>query len=117
MNAATRSPRTFSQVIVVGRLGARLERRVLPSGTVLTVFTLVVDRPPAARAGSARIDAIACHTHRQVVVRRLATFAPGDVVEAEGVLRRRFWRVGPGLGSATEVEVSRIRRARASMRP
>ena len=30
-------------------------------------------------------------------------------VEAEGVLRRRFWKAGGGLGSAMEVDVRRVR--------
>ena len=43
----------------------------------------------------------------QRVVSRLV---PGDVVEVEGSLRRRFWRVGAGAASRSEVEVTRVRR-------
>ena len=104
---------TSASVLLVGRLGARVETRDLPSGDAITVFTIVVDRP-RGRPGSAstvKIDAIACQTTRADVIRRLGRLAPGDLVHAEGTLRRRFWRSGSGLGSAMEVEVSRLRAA------
>jgi single-strand DNA-binding protein len=105
------------QVVLLGRLGSRVEQRILPSGDELTTFTVVVDRPPArGQASRQRIDSIACHTTRAAVVRRLQALAPGDEVRAEGSLRRRFWRAGAGLASATEVEVSAIVRPRAGVR-
>lgn len=109
----TSSTPTSASVHLVGRLGARVETRDLPSGDTITVFTIVVDRP-RGRPGSAsavRIDAIACQSARADVVRRLDRLAPGDLVQAEGTLRRRFWRSPAGLGSAMEVEVSRLRTA------
>ena len=35
----------FSEVTVVGRMGARVDVRELPSGDQVTIFTVVVDRP------------------------------------------------------------------------
>jgi len=32
------------------------------------------------------------------------------VLEVEGALRRRFWRMGAGAASRSEVEVLRVRR-------
>lgn len=98
-----------ASVVLVGRLGTRIDERVLPSGDVITVFTIVVDRPRAA-AGKVRVDSIPCQSGRAGVVRRLASIEPGEWVRAEGVLRRRFWRAGAGLGSAMEVDVSRLQR-------
>jgi single-strand DNA-binding protein len=100
-----------ADVVLVGRLGSRIDERQLPSGDTLTAFTVVVDRPKNARApGSAvTVDAIPCQAFRAAVVRRLATLEPGQWVEAQGRLRRRFWRAPGGLGSAMEVEVSRLR--------
>lgn len=84
--------------------------RELPSGDVVTVFTIVVDRPRASRAAvsTVKVDAIACQAFRAGVVNGLARLEPGQWVRAEGTLRRRFWRSGAGLGSAMEVEVSRL---------
>ena len=105
---------SFSEATIVGRLGARVEQRVLPSGDTVTTFTVVVDRPARDR-GSGRgtqVDAIACQTFRAPVARRLDSLAEGDWVRAEGPLRRRFWRAGAALGSAMEVDVRRLERIR-----
>jgi single-strand DNA-binding protein len=113
MTSATE--RSSAHVEIVGRLGSRVEERTLPSGDTLTVFTIVVDRAAAPRgrstgstASAVKVDAIACQAFRASVVRRLASLEPGQWVVAEGTLRRRFWRSGAGLGSAMEVEVSRL---------
>ena len=104
-----------AQVVLVGRMGARLEERELPSGDVVTTFTIVVDRPVPRSAHAAgtgpRVDAIACQAFRAATARKAASLEPGTWVRAEGALRRRFWRSPAGLGSAMEVEVSRIQRA------
>lgn len=104
------APCSSADVVVVGRLGSRVEVRELPSGDTVTVFTVVVDRAgTAGRAASVvKVDAIACQAFRAGVVNRLARLEPGQWVRAEGALRRRFWRSGAGLGSAMEVEVSRL---------
>lgn len=106
---------SFADVVLQGRLGSRVEQRELPSGDLVTTFTVVVDRPRGPRRGagrtsSARVDAIACQAFRADVVRRLGALEPGQAVRVEGSLRRRFWRTAGGLGSAMEVEVSRLRR-------
>lgn len=105
---------SFSEARIVGRLGARVEQRVLPSGDTVTTFTVVVDRPLRDRAagGGTNVDAIACRTFRAPVARRLESLAVGDWVRAEGPLRRRFWRTGAALGSAMEVDVRRLERIR-----
>lgn len=131
MRAAREEPRTrkgtsvtttdestgsFSGVTIQGRLGARVEQRELPSGDEVTVFTVVVDRPArdVARGGvrSATVDAISCQTFRAVVARKVVGMEAGQWVRVEGTLRRRFWRTSAGLGSAMEVDVLRLDRAR-----
>ena len=110
----THSRHIDAQVVLVGRMGARLEERELPSGDVVTTFTIVVDRPAGRSSMTSgagpRVDAIACQAFRAATARRAASLEPGTWVRAEGVLRRRFWRSPVGLGSAMEVEVSRIQR-------
>lgn len=102
---------SHATVVIVGRLGSRVDTRELPSGDTVTVFTIVVDRPRSRGASSAAtVDAIACQSFRADVTRRLDRLDAGDWVTAEGALRRRFWRTPGGLGSAMEVEVSRLRR-------
>jgi hypothetical protein len=43
------------------------------------------------------------------VVSRISRSDAGSTIEVIGALRRRFWRAGSALGSATEVDVSRVR--------
>jgi single-strand DNA-binding protein len=117
MNVNSESPaESFSEVIVLGRLGARVAERELPSGDTVTVFTVIVDRSArdraSASASQATVDSIACQTFRAPVSRRVLGMPPGEWVRVEGTLRRRFWRAGAGLGSAMEVEVRRLERVR-----
>lgn len=101
-------PQAENAVRLVGRLARQVEERTLPSGDVLTIFAIIVDRPRGR--GAARVDTIACVTSRRSVATAAGQWPTGQWVEAEGALRRRFWRSGSGLGSATEVEVHRLRR-------
>lgn len=94
-------------------MGNTTEQRQLPSGDVLAVFSVVVDRPVRERWGRTKVDTIACQAMRPVVIARLALLDPGQWVEVQGVLRRRFWRAGSGLASSMEVEVRKLVRIKA----
>lgn len=97
-----------NEVRLIGRLGNAVESRELPSGTVLTSFSVIVDRPPREVHGRTKVDTIACQTTRASIATRLGRVEAGDTVEVVGALRRRFWKGGVGLASATEVDVSRL---------
>ncbi len=116
MTTAEDATGPFSAVTIQGRLGTRVDRRELPSGDEVTVFTVVVDRlgRDIAKTGArpATVDAISCQTFRAPVARRLAALEAGQWIRVEGTLRRRFWRSGTGLGSAMEVDVVRLERLR-----
>lgn len=107
------TPTSASEVTLIGRLGSRTDERELPSGVVLTTFSIVIDRPLKERHGRTSVDTIACVATQASVSGRAAAWDPGTWVTAEGVLRRRFWRAGQGLGSAMEVEVRRLRKVAA----
>ena len=105
-----------SQVALVGRLGAQVRSKELPSGDVITSFTVIVDRPVRERTGgqnAATVDAISCTTTRARARAFVERLEPGTVVSVDGTLRRRFWRggVGGGVGSTMEVVVRTIRKA------
>ncbi len=98
-----------NEVHLVGRLGGTVEERELPSGTMITNFSVIVDRPAKEIYGRTKVDTIACQTTRSAVVSRISKSEAGATIEVIGALRRRFWRAGSALASATEVDVTRVR--------
>jgi single-strand DNA-binding protein len=98
-----------NDVVLRGRLSAPAELRTLPSGDTLVSFRIVVRRPgPRVRGQSA--DVLGCITYDRGLQRRVAAWQPGDVVEVEGALQRRFWRTGSGTASVCEVNCRRGRK-------
>ena len=98
-----------NDVVLRGRMSAPAELRTLPSGDILVSFRLVVRRPePRARGQS--VDVLSCITYDRALQRRVAAWQPGDVVEVEGALQRRFWRTGNGTASVCEVNCRKGRK-------
>ncbi|MDO9485400.1 MAG: single-stranded DNA-binding protein [Actinomycetota bacterium] len=104
----------INEVHLVGRLGQQVTTKALPSGDEITSFTVIVARSGRLREGSARVDSLACQSTRTQIQSKVQAWAPGTWVEVHGSLRRRFWRGGAGLGSATEIEVRTLTRVRES---
>lgn len=110
-----------NEVRLRGRLAATAPPRELPSGDVVVTFRLVVDRPAPgpAHGSSVRVDTLDCAAFRADVRRRLERWEPGDVLEVQGSLRRRFFRAAGAPASRYEVEVrtaSRVARSPAAPR-
>jgi single-strand DNA-binding protein len=98
----------MNQVELVGRLGARVDDRELPSGDVITTFNVTVDRMRSVtldRGSSVTVDVIACVANGRRMAARAHRLEPGTPIRVRGVLRRRFWRGAGGLKSSTEVHV------------
>lgn len=98
----------MNQVELVGRLGARVGDRTLPSGDVITTFSVTVDRARMValdRGSSVTVDVIACVANGRRIAARAHRLEPGTPIRVRGVLRRRFWRGPGGLQSSTEVHV------------
>lgn len=101
-----------NEVKLVGRLGSTVAERELPSGDFVTSFTIVVDRPPRDRRGSATVDSISCQTFSGPIGARVMSWEPGSLVTVVGVLRRRFWRSAGGTHSVIEVQAVSVRKTR-----
>lgn len=103
-----------NEVRLVGRLGASPEQRTLPSGDEIVTFRLVVDRLPRRTASDGRrepaVDTLDCSASTAAVRRRLLGWQPGDVIQVDGALRRRFWRAASRVLSRSEVQVRSARR-------
>jgi single-strand DNA-binding protein len=105
-----------NEVLLVGRLSAAPEARVLPSGDEIITWRLVVARDEVAD-GRAGQDTLDCSAWSARARRAASAWEAGDIVEVEGSLRRRFWKTPASLASRCEIEVSRVRRvAKAAAR-
>ena len=100
-----------NSVRLVGRISQRPEERELPSGDTVCTFRVIVPRP-GGHASRQTVDALECAAWTARARRTAATWAPDDVVEVTGALRRRFFRTGGGPASRVEVEVSSVRTVR-----
>ena len=91
-----------NDVALVGRLSDRPQVKTLPSGDLIMVWRLIVDRPAAERRTARKaVDTINCVAFDSRLFGPADEWRPGDVLELHGSLRRRFW---PG-GSRCEVVV------------
>lgn len=111
-------PGPANVVYLRGRLAADPVEKVLPSGDVLLSFRLTVDRPATRHATTSkvRVDSLECVVVRAGLRRAVARAAPGDELEVEGSLQRRFWRGPAGATSRYAVAVDAVRRTKAPVR-
>lgn len=101
---------TLNHVHLIGRFGAQVQERTLPSGDALVAFHLVLDRE-RPKTGT-KVDAVPCHVTGSALMRRVLACEPGELLELEGALRRRFWRTPSGIGSAVEVHATTLKRVK-----
>ena len=98
-----------NEVTLVGRMSQPAEQQVLPSGSELWKFRVIVGRPPSA-ASRVTVDALDCVVWTKRPARSVAKWQTGDLVEVLGSLRRRFFApAGGGRVSRCEVEVASAR--------
>src|SRR3954447_7916884 len=98
-----------NEVTLVGRMSRPAEEQMLPSGSELWKFRVIVGRPPSA-ASRVTVDALDCVVWTKRPARSVAGWRAGDLVEVKGSLRRRFFTpAGGGRVSRCEVEVSSAR--------
>jgi single-strand DNA-binding protein len=93
-------------VFLRGRLAAEPTWRELPSGDLLAVFRLTVNRPAGERT---RVDSIECASTTARVHKSLGRAAPGAELEVTGSLRRRFFRTPNGAASRYAVDVDAVK--------
>jgi single-strand DNA-binding protein len=102
--------RSVNEVRLRGRVSRSPAEVTLPSGDKLWTFRLIVDRPASRRSRrGAAVDALECSAWTVRAQRAVSRWMPGDVVEVEGAVRRRFFRVAGGASSRVEIEVTAAR--------
>ena len=104
-----------NQVTLCGRVAAEAQERELPSGDNIVTGRVIVDRDDSALRHSAqRVDTIDCVGWISRVQRSMRSWRPGDQVEVQGSIRRRFFRTPGGPASRVEVEVRSSRKLRSA---
>lgn len=101
------TPPGLNAVALRGRVsGAPIERE-LPSGDVIFTFRLVVgrDQSPMTKRSKQSSDWVDCVAWGGRVKRSVMGWRVGDIVEVEGALRRRFYRLEARTSTRVEVEV------------
>jgi single-strand DNA-binding protein len=97
-----------NEITLVGRLAAEASERMMPSGSTLCSFRLVIRRDNPGQGPP--VDTLDCAVWSRSVRRIALLWSAGDLVEVRGALRRRFWRSPGGVVSRCEVEVGYARR-------
>lgn len=100
-----------NQVVLQGRLSREPEVRELPSGDAVWTLRIVMRREGSERPG---VDWIDCSVWAGRLLRSVETWRVDDIVELEGSLRRRFFRVAGQPVSRVEVEARAGRLIRRS---
>jgi single-strand DNA-binding protein len=109
VSAQKSRPEELNEVVLVGRMSAPAQNQVLPSGSELWKFRVIVGRPPSP-ASRATVDTLDCVVWQRRAARSVARWQGDDVVEVKGSLRRRFFApAGGGRASRCEVEVTSAR--------
>jgi single-strand DNA-binding protein len=104
-----------NEITLVGRLAAEASERVMPSGSTLCSFRLVIRRNNPGQGPP--VDTLDCAAWSRSVRRVARLWSAGDLVEVRGALRRRFWRGPGGVVSRCEVEVGSARRLACAGQP
>ena len=117
MKEASDAEAVANDVRLVGRLSGEPVVIELPSGDALVTFRISVPRSSpsgASAAGGQRVDSVPCAAWSPRLRRSIVTWRAGDLVEASGAVRCRFFQAGGATRSRVEVEVSSARIIRRS---
>jgi single-stranded DNA-binding protein len=84
-----------NDVLLVGRLSGKPLVKDLPSGDLIVMWRLVVERPSAARRTPRKVvDTLSCVSFDERLRDAAEQWRHGDLLEVRGALRRNFWRTG-----------------------
>jgi single-strand DNA-binding protein len=103
-----RSSDYHNQVALVGRLSGEPKEKVLPSGSKVVEFRLVVERDKGFSGSKQLVDTIDIAIWSALGRRSALKLDENDWISVNGAIRRRFWQSPTGLASRWQVEASEI---------
>jgi single-strand DNA-binding protein len=101
------APPGQNSVALRGRVSSAPLERELPSGDTILTFRMVLvrDKSPMTTRSKQSSDWVDCVAWGGRARRSVATWRVDDIVEIEGALRRRFFRMDGRTSTRVEVEV------------
>lgn len=104
-----RSSDYINEVALVGRLSGEPKEKVLPSGSKVVEFRLVVERDKNQSGSSQLVDTIDIATWSAMGRKSALKLDENAWISVNGAIRRRFWQSPTGLASRWQVEASEIK--------
>jgi single-strand DNA-binding protein len=99
----------LNQVALVGRLSGEAKEKVLPSGSKVVEFRLVIEREKDRSGSKQLVDTIDIATWSAAGRKSALKLDENAWISVNGAIRRRFWQSPTGLASRWQVEASEIK--------
>ena len=99
----------LNQVALVGRLSGEAKEKVLPSGSKVVEFRLIIEREKDRSGSKQLVDTIDIATWSAAGRKSALKLDENAWISVNGAIRRRFWQSTTGLASRWQVEASEIK--------
>jgi len=99
----------LNQVALVGRLSGEAKEKVLPSGSKVVEFRLIIEREKDRSGSKQLVDTIDIATWSAIGRKTALKLDENAWISVNGAIRRRFWQFPTGLASRWQVEASEIK--------
>jgi single-stranded DNA-binding protein len=99
----------LNQVALVGRLSGEAKEKVLPSGSKVVEFRLIIEREKDRSGSKQLVDTIDIAAWSAAGRKSALKLDENAWISVNGAIRRRFWQSPTGLASRWQVEASEIK--------
>ena len=99
----------LNQVALIGRLSGEAKEKVLPSGSKVVEFRLIIEREKDRSGSKQLVDTIDIATWSAAGRKSALKLDENAWISVNGAIRRRFWQSPTGLASRCQVEASEIK--------
>jgi single-strand DNA-binding protein len=99
----------LNKVSLVGRLSGEVKEKILPSGSKVVEFRLIIEREKDLSGSKQLVDTIDIATWSAVGRKSALKLNENAWISVSGAIRRRFWQSPTGLASRWQVEASEIK--------
>ena len=99
----------LNQVALIGRLSGEAKEKVLPSGSKVVEFRLIIEREKDRSGSKQLVDTIDIAAWSAAGRKSALKLDENAWISVNGAIRRRFWQSPTGLASRWQVEASEIK--------